>query len=155
MARKPSELPIAQVLRAMDTKQRDFYIKLTDSQKKAFSGWLTMRYASSVEGAMGGYSLYVVNEVVNRDFSDISSHPELIWLCLTAAATGKSQKHTFIHPGKRGTKNRAVELLREIHPHLSGEELELMISINNRDELGDLARQHGITEQQIREAFGK
>ena len=44
MAKKP-QIPLADVMLAIDRKRRDWYDGLTDEQVKAFSAWMMMRYA--------------------------------------------------------------------------------------------------------------
>ena len=49
MAKKP-QIPLNDVMLAIDKKDRGFYNRLTDEQKTAFSAWMMMRYCSSVQG---------------------------------------------------------------------------------------------------------
>ena len=45
-----AKIPLVQVkdvMRALDKKDRNFYVNLSVEQKKAFSTWMMMRYASS------------------------------------------------------------------------------------------------------------
>lgn len=151
--KKQHKIPLAEILKAMDTKNRSYYDSLTDQQKKDFSSWLLMRYASSVEGKFGAYSLYAVNEVVNRNFHDLRNHPELQWLLLTAVATGQSQKHTFIAPGKRGKKNRLSELISNMYPHFKQDEVELFIAVNSKDQIKRIAQKHGYSDEEIKKAL--
>ena len=39
MAKKP-QIPLQEVMRAIDKKDRQWYVNLTDEQKKAFSAWM-------------------------------------------------------------------------------------------------------------------
>lgn len=137
----------------MDTKDRNFYRNLSEQQKKDFSAWLSMRYASSVEGQFGAYSLYAVNEVVNRNFHDLRHHPELQWLLLTAVATGKPQKHVFIAPGKRGKKDKLSEMISNMYPHFKPDEIQLFISVNSKEQIKLIARKHGYSDEEIKKAL--
>ena len=38
---------------------------------------------------------YMTNELVNKDFMEVSKHPELQWLLLSAAGVGKVQSFLF------------------------------------------------------------
>ena len=73
MPKKP-QIPLAEVMKAIDKKDRDWYNKLNAEQKKAFSPWMMMRYASSVQGNASDY-VWMVNELVNHKFTDVSKHP--------------------------------------------------------------------------------
>ena len=59
---------------ALDAKDRDFYDRLSDELKKKFSGFLTLRYASSVQGdnLLADYYLRSANQHANMNFFDIS-----------------------------------------------------------------------------------
>ena len=75
MAKKP-QIPLADVMLGIDRKNRSWYDNLSDEQKKAFSAWMMMRYASSVQGSHAASYLFMVNECVNKNFMDLSKHPE-------------------------------------------------------------------------------
>ena len=97
MAKKP-QIPLQEVMKAIDKKDRGWYNKLDAEKKKAFSAWMMMRYASSVQGSSAPDYIWMVNELVNHKFTDVSKHPELQWLLLTAAGSGKVQHHPYIKP---------------------------------------------------------
>ena len=50
---------------AIDKKDRNFYNRLNDDQRKAFSAWMMMRYCSSVQGRDAPNYIYLTNELVN------------------------------------------------------------------------------------------
>ena len=64
MAKKP-QLPLKDVMAAIDKKNKSFYTNLSDEQKKAFSAWMMMRYCSSVQGKHAANYIYMTNELVN------------------------------------------------------------------------------------------
>ena len=45
-----AKLDIKRELRAVDTKDYNFYNNLTDEERKAFSPYILMRYTSNVQG---------------------------------------------------------------------------------------------------------
>ena len=92
MAKKP-QIPLADVMLAIDRKNRSWYDNLNDEQKKAFSAWMMMRYCSSVQGRDAANYIYLTNELVNFQFMEVSKHPELQWLLLSACGTGKSERN--------------------------------------------------------------
>ena len=73
MAKKP-QIPLKDVMAAVDKKDRGFYNRLTDEQKKAFSAWMMMRYCSSVQGRDAANYIYLTNELVNFQFMEVSKH---------------------------------------------------------------------------------
>ncbi len=153
MAKKP-QIPLADVMLAIDRKRRDWYDGLTDEQVKAFSAWMMMRYASSVQGSNAASYLFMVNECVNKNFSDLSKHPELQWLLFTLCGSGKKEFHPYIKPPtSRKKKNRIAEWLSELYPLAKSDEVDLMIKLNDKADLKDLALENGMSDKEIKELF--
>jgi len=76
MPKKP-QIPLKDIMAAIDKKDRGFYDRLTPEQKKAFSAWMMMRYCSSVQGRDAANYIFMTNELVNYQFMEVSKHPEL------------------------------------------------------------------------------
>lgn len=156
MTKKAPQIPLDEVLTAIDKKDRNWYINLSDERRKAFSAWMMMRYCSSVQGRKQLDYLFFTNEFVNKNFMDISRHPELQWLLLTACGQGKKEYHQYIKPpNSRRKKNKVQEFLSEIYPHAKYDEIELMIELNSKEELKQFAKDYGYDDKQIKEIFGK
>ena len=152
MARQ-AQLPIKEVLAAIDKKDRGWYSRLPPEKRKAFSAWMIQRYVSSCQGRNAAHYLYFTNLFVNEHFMDIKD-TELQWLLLTAAGTGKVEFHPYIKPpNARKKKNRVSDFLHGIYPHIKGDEIQLLIDINSKDELKQLAVDHGLDDKQIKEIF--
>ena len=96
MAKKAPVLPLKEVMAALDKKDKGWYNRLSPEKRKAFSTWMMMSYASSVQGRNAANFLFMVNELVNKDFEDIYKHPELQWLLMSACGTGKVEFHPYI-----------------------------------------------------------
>ncbi len=153
MAKKP-QIPLADVMLAIDRKRRDWYHGLTDEQVKAFSAWMMMRYASSVQGGNAASYLFMVNECVNKNFSDLSKHPELQWLLFTLCGSGKKEFHPYIKPPtSRKKKNRIAEWLSELYPLAKSDEVDLIIKLNDKADLKNLALENGMSDREIKELF--
>jgi hypothetical protein len=153
MAKKP-QIPLQEVMKAIDKKDRQWYVNLTDEQKKAFSAWMMMRYASTVRGNRSIDYLYLVNECVNRKFSDVSKHPELQWLLFTVCGSGKVENHEYIKPpNTRKKKNKVALAVSELMPHLKSDELDLFLSLNTKDDLKDFMISAGMQDKEIKEVF--
>ncbi len=151
MAKKP-QIPLADVMLAIDRKRRDWYDNLNDEQKKAFSAWMMMRYASSVQGGNAASYLFMVNECVNKNFMDLSKHPELQWLLFTLCGSGKKEFHPYIKPPtSRKKKNKVGEWLSELYPLMKADEIAMLQEINDKDDLKALAQENGMTDKEIKE----
>lgn len=155
MAKQPA-IDLKDIMKAIDKKDRQWYNELTPEKKKAFSPWMMMRYASSVQGKNAAMYVFFVNEFVNQNFSDVSKHPELQWLLLTACGQGKVEFHPYIKPPNSRKKKDAVhEFLSDIYPLLKHDEITMLIEINTTTELKELAEAHGLDNKTIKEIFGK
>ena len=155
MARKP-QIPLKDEMAAVDKKDRGFYKRLNDEQKKAFSAWMMMRYCSSVQGRDAANYIYLTNELVNFQFMEVSKHPELQWLLLSACGTGKIQFHPYLKPpNAKKKKNKISEFLYQLYPNCKPEDIELMIKLNSNEELKALAYDYGYDDKTIKDIFGK
>ena len=155
MAKKP-QIPLKDIMSAIDKKDRKFYNNLSDEGKKAFSAWMMMRYCSSVQGRDAANYIYMTNELVNYQFSEVSKHPELQWLLLSACGVGKIQFHPYLKPpNSRKKKNKIYEFVSNIFPHMKAEDVNNMIDINTKEELVEFAQSHGYDDKTIKDIFGK
>ncbi len=153
MAKKP-QIPLADVMLAIDRKNRSWYDNLNDEQKKAFSAWMMMRYASSVQGGNSASYLFMVNECVNKNFMDLSKHPELQWLLFTLCGSGKKEFHPYIKPPtSRKKKNKVAEWLSEQYPLMKADEINMLMEINDTEDFKMLAQEAGMTDKEIKELF--
>lgn len=156
MSKKAPSIPLKSVMTALDKRDRTWYNNLSDEQKKSFSAWMMMRYASSVQGSNAAHYIFMVNELVNCNFSDISRHPELQWLLLSACGAGKIEFHPYIKPpNSRKKKNKVAEFVSELYPHLKSDEIDLLIVLNDKLQLQQKARDHGYDDKTIKDIFGK
>lgn len=154
--KKQPAIALKDVMAALDKKDRGFYSRLTDEQKKAFSAWMMMRYASSVQGKASAQYVFMVNELVNKNFSDISKHPELQWLLLSACGSGKIEFHPYIKPpNSKKKKDKVSEFVYKIYPNIKTDELELLLHLNTKEDLKKLAEAHGYNDTDINDIFGK
>jgi hypothetical protein len=148
------KLSINNEMAQLDRKNRKFYDELTEDERKKFSTFLMLRWGSSVQADADVSAYYVVscNENLNTNFFDISKHPKLQWLCATAISPGIGTfKHQWIAPKKReGTDNKATKFLREMYPLAKDDEIELLRRLNSKDDLKQLAKQHGWDDKRIK-----
>ena len=148
------KLNIANEMRAFDSKDRNFYVDLTDEERKKFSNFLMIRWGSSVQGSaeLQLYYLLSCNENLNKHFFDLARYPELQWLAATTVSPGMGTfRHDWIKQKKReGSSNKAVKFLRQIYPEYSEDELELLARINDTADLKKLAKEHGWDDKRIK-----
>jgi|TARA_B110000444_G_scaffold223665_1_gene226393 hypothetical protein len=156
MAKKTPAIALKDIMAAVDKKDRGFYNRLTADQKKAFSAWMMMRYCSSVQGRDAANYIYLTNELVNFQFMEVSKHPELQWLLLSACGVGKIQFHPYLKPpNAKKKKNKISEFLYGLYPHSKPEDIELLIKLNSNKDLKALAYDYGYDDKTIKDIFGK
>lgn len=148
------KLNIANEMTQLDRKNRQFYDELTDDERKKFSTYLMVRWSSSVQADSDIQAYYVMscNENLNKHFFNISRHPKLQWLCATAVSPGIGTfRHQWIPPKKKdGVDNKASKFLREIYPLAKDDEIELLRQLNTKDDLKQLAKEHGWDDRRIK-----
>ena len=155
-AKKAPAIPLKDVMAAIDKKDRGFYNRLTAEQKKAFSAWMMMRYCSSVQGRDAANYIFMTNELVNYQFMEVSKHPELQWLLLSACGVGKIQFHPYLKPpNSKKKKNKVTDFLYELNPHMKAEDIQILVDLNTKEELQQLAQEHGYDDKSIKDIFGK
>lgn len=154
--KKEPAIPLKDIMAALDKKDRGFYNRLSDEQKKAFVPWMMMRYASSAQGRNAAHYLFMVNELVNKNFSDVSKHPELQWLLMTAAGSGKVEFHPYIKPpNSKKKKDKVRDFVSGIFPLLKSSEIDMLLELNTKEDLVKLAEAHGYDDKSIKDIFGK
>lgn len=153
MPKKPSQLPLKKVLAAIDKRDKSFYNSLSDEQKKEFNPWMMMRFCSSVQGKNAASYIYMANELVNKNFSDVKD-PEMQWLLLCTCGSGKVETHPFIKPAHaKKKKNKIVEFIQELKPHMKLADIELLVKINSSEELKDYVRSNGYDDKSVDQLF--
>lgn len=144
-------IPLDDLFRAIDNRDFSFYSRLTDEQKKDFSMWTAIRWATYSDKNQE-YYIMAVNGIVNRDFSAMTKHVELQWKLLAACGAGEdSGRRTFMAPPKKEKKNRVLEFLRTTYPEAKNSDLEQLQSMLDKEELVELAKSSGLSDKEIKE----
>lgn len=148
-----SKIPLKTMLSSIDTNNKNFYTKLDDDQKKEFSSWLVMRWASCVKGDLAEHYLLMVNGLVNSDFSSLNKHPELQWKLIAICGAGRTQFHQWVKPPKKKAKNKIQTFLAISFPHAKADELALLEKIHTKADLKQLAKDMAYTDKEIKSLF--
>ena len=155
--KKESDIEVMSVMSAVDNKNYKWFDTLNEAQKSKFSSWVYMRWASSVnakEPLMTAYYLQAINEKVNKHFNRFGKHPKLQYLLMASASPGfGKQYHQWIAPGKRGSTPKVRKLLEQLYPNANDQELELLESTNELDDIVQHLMDRGWTDKEIKEAL--
>jgi hypothetical protein len=149
-----AKLDIKRELRAVDTREYEFYDSLTDEEKKAFSPFILMRYASNVQGDqdLQAWFLETTNEYVNKNHWILSkNHKPLLWKLFAATGVGQSMYHPYLAAGKKGKANKIEKLLAEIYPARKLEDIKTLASMMNKDDINELFDKMGFDKKQRKE----
>lgn len=150
------KIPLNDVLQAVDRRDFGWYSRLSDEHKKKWSSWLFLRYVSSVKGSGAGNALLDTNEFVNKNYTDLYKHDELIWKLMCLTGTGKKQFHEWIKPPtSTKKKDKISEFVSNIYPHMKADEIDLFRQLNSDDDIKLMASDTGMTDKDIEEVFGK
>lgn len=149
-----SKLNIKSEMAAIDTRNRKWYDSLTEEEKEKYNKgiWTQQRFLSSSKAFTAGY-LEWTNELVNVHFNTLRYHPQLQFQLLQivagAAGNGKSQFHEWIAPGKKGTETKLFKFIKENHSHFNDDEVELFISLHDKDQMRSYLEEYGLEKKEI------
>ena len=146
-------LYIGNEMAAYDRKDRAYYDKFTDEQRKQFSTYLMLKYGANVSGSadMQAYYLMATNERVNKNFFDINKHTKLQWLCCTTVSPQMgNQFHYWLKGKKKEGDNKSQKFLAKLYPTMKSDEIELLSKINDKRDIADLARSLGYDDKSIK-----
>jgi len=146
-------LYIGNEMSAYDRKDRAYYNKFTDEQRKSFSTYLMLKYGANVSGSadMQAYYLMAANERVNKYFFDINRHPKLQWLaCTTVSPQMGNQFHYWLKAKKKEGDNKSQKFLAKLYPMMKSDEIELLAKINDKRDIADMARDLGFDDKSIK-----
>jgi hypothetical protein len=150
------KLSINNEMAMLDTKSREFFDSLSPEEQKKFNPFLMIRWAASVQGSpeLQAYYLMSVNERLNKHFFDISTtdHKKFQWLLATTISPNMGrQKYQWLGAKKKDNTNSKTEkMLRSLYPHMKDDEIELLGRINTKNDIKQLAREHGWDDKRIK-----
>lgn len=150
-----TKLDIGKVLLALDKKDRNFYDRLPDDEKKAFSPFMMIRWGCLVQGSsdLQEYYLISANERYNKNFFDISSttHAKLHWLTATTISPGLGkQHHQWLGAPKKGTRSKLETVFESQYPTMKLDEIRMLISLNTPDEIKSFLKALGKDDKEIK-----
>lgn len=151
-------LYIGNEMAAFDRKDRAYYDKFTDDERKKFSTYLMLRWGASVSGNadLQAYYLMATNERVNKNFFDLNKHPKLQWLLCTTVSPGMGkQHHNWLAAKKKdGPGGKLQKFVINLYPEMRNDELDLFLKLNDLKALKKLAKDLGMPDKDIKKELG-
>jgi hypothetical protein len=150
-----AKLDIKRELRAVDQKDYNFYANLTDEERKVFSPYILMRYTSNVQiddPDIQEHFLEMTNELVNKHHWVLSkNHKEMLWKLFAACGVGVNCFHPYLAAGKKEKANKIEKLLCEIYPAMKLEDIKVMASLMDKNDINELFDKMGFDKKQRKE----
>jgi len=149
-------LDIKTEMAAIDTKDREFYNKLSGEDKKKLSLFVLIRWASLVNSnnaEVDEYYVLATNENVNKNFFNLPRNTdELQWLALTTVSPdiGNVYHYWQSAPKRKTVKTKMGKLLARLFPDVRADELALLESINDKKSIIEYAEHNGLSEEEIK-----
>lgn len=149
-----AKLDIQRELRAVDQKDYDFYNRLTDEERKAFSPYILMRYTSNanIDRDVQEWFVEMTNESVNKHHWTLSkNHKALLWKLFAVTGTGVNCYHPYLAAGKKEKTNKIEKLLAELYPSTKLEDIKLQAKLMSKEDCKDLFDKMGFDAKQRKE----
>lgn len=149
-----SKLDIKRELNAVDSRDYDFYNKLTEEEGKAFSPYVLMRYTSSAQGdrEIQEWFLDRTNEFVNKNHWSLSKdHKALLWKLFASVGAGTPTYHPYLAAGKKQKVNKIEKLLAELYPAMKMDDIKFMASQMTEQDKQNLFDKMGFDKKQRKE----
>lgn len=125
---------------AVDMGLKELWDAATEEGRKEIKGdlWNLNRYISTVKTSnreLQEHYLLTVNEFYNKNWNDISKHPQLQWqtLCLCSHESKKTQFHEWLPLKKE--KNKKEEFLANLFPNMKRADIETLAAITTDKEI--------------------
>lgn len=146
-----AKLDIGRELKAVNSRNYDFYSNLTDEEKKAFSPYLLMRYIGNPRTDLETYEFILdrVNEFVNKNHWDLSKeHKDLLWKLFAGCGTGEKVDYTYLKAGTKGKANKIEKLLAELYPAMKLSDIKILASMMTAEDKEELFDKMGFDKKQ-------
>jgi len=147
-------LDIKREMRALDTRDHDFYKNLTDDEKKSLSTYVLLRYASNVQAdrELQEWFVETTNEYVNKNFWTLSKeHKELQWKLLASVGIGQAFYHPYIAAGKKEKPQKIEKLISELNPAMKLNEVKILADLMTKEDIKELFDSLGFDKKQRKE----
>ena len=144
-----------EVLPAIERKDYAFYRNLPKERQKLYQPYVVQRWLSNStdHDGMHHYYLGMTNDLVNKNFWSVSSHPELqhILMCCAASGMGPKTRHNWL-PFITGKKKKSPirDFIREKYPSISDEELDMMIDATADAEFKEYLETLGLQDSEVK-----
>lgn len=152
-AKKPAhKLDLNKTLNAIEYRKKDYYMSLSDEERKAYAPYILVRYLSNMKGNGDLHEHYLeyTNELVNKNFWELSKYPELQHKLLCVIGLGMKTYHPWIALPKAQNKGPAETFLREINPGINKDELKLLFRCYEVEDFKNLCFDYALPDKEVK-----
>ena len=142
-------LDIKAMMKAVDSRDKTWYDRLSDEDKKLYSPYMSMKWTAAVqhnEPATEEFYVEEVNENVNKHLWTLSKkHKSLLWRLTAMCGSTFSMYHKWFYPKKKKTTEKSkMKELQELYPNAKQADLDVLDTTITTKEFKQLKQQHGI-----------
>ena len=148
------KLDIKRQLKAVDTRDHNFYTNLSDDEKKECTPYVLMRFTANVSGdrELQEWFVETTNEYVNKHHWTLSKdHKNLLWKLMASTGIGQPLFHQYLASGKKAKAQKIEKLLAEIYPSYKMEDIQVMASLMSKADIDELFDKMGFDKAQRKE----
>lgn len=136
---KVHNLNIFDFLKKIDKQEYQFYNELSDEDKKQVAPLVLMRWMSNTwDEKIHRYYVQAVNEVVNKNFWDLSNHKDLQMRLLFLTGIGKSVGHRWVKTKQMiKSESKNFDIIKEYFD-CNDDEVEILEKILSKEDINDI-----------------
>ena len=143
-----SFLDIKAMMRAVDSRDKTWYDRLSDDDKKLYSPYMSMKWTAAVEHkerAIQEFYIEEVNENVNKHLWTLSkNHKSLLWRLTAMCGSTFQMFHKWFYPKKnKASEKSKMKELQEYFPTMKQADLNVLDAQLTTREWTELKKQYG------------
>ena len=144
-------LDIKEMMRAVDSRDKTWYNRLSEDNKKLYSPYMTMKWTVSVDHqdpAIQEFYIEEVNENVNKHLWTLSkNHKSILWKLTAMCGSTFQMFHKWIYPKKNKTSQKSkMKELQEYYPTMKQSDLNVLDAQLTTKEWNLIKQQYGETQ---------
>lgn len=142
-------LDIKSMMTAVDTRDKTWYSRLSEDDKKLYSPYMTMKWTASVEHkekAIHEFTIEEVNENVNKHLWTLSkNHKSLLWRLTAMCGSTFKLFHKWIYPKKTKTSEKSkMKELQTMFPNAKQTDLDVLDKTISTKQFNEMKQDYGI-----------
>lgn len=142
-------LDIKSMMSAVDTRDKTWYDRLSDDDKKLYSPYMTMKWTASIdhkEKAIHEFTIEEVNENVNKHLWTLSkNHKSLLWRLTAMCGSTFKLFHKWMYPKKTKTSEKSkMKELQSMFPNAKQTDLDVLDKTISTKQFNELKKDYGI-----------